>query len=112
MIGQIVIGGLIFASFAMLFKIVYDAQRKHNWFMNLKKGDKINVWLYSQYCECPREAVVTKESDGKFIEAMIIYLDDCESCADLNSKNKEGVITCWNKVTLFAKHDVGKIIKK
>jgi TPP-dependent indolepyruvate ferredoxin oxidoreductase alpha subunit len=108
---MIIIYGLIFASFVMLFKIVYDAQRKHNWFMKLKPGDKIKVWLYSQYCECTREAIVSKESDGKFIEAMIINPEECEACAEMNSKNKDGVITCWNKVTLFKKSDIGEIKK-
>lgn len=107
MVGQIVLCAIVIAAIALLLKIVYDSQKKHRWFMNLKPGDEVSVWIYSEYCECARNAVVTKPSDGKYIEAQIIDIEKCKNCSEFNSKNKEGKETCWYNVSKFAKKDVG-----
>lgn len=107
MVEQIILGFIIFGSLAFLFKIVYDSHRKEKWFNSLKPGDNIVVWIYSEYCECIRDAVVTKPSDGKYIEAQIIDIEKCKNCAEFNSKNKEGKETCWYNVSKFSKKDVG-----
>ena len=105
MIGQIILWVIIFAAFALMFKVVYDSSRKEKWFNTLKPGDKIKVWIYSQYCECLQDAEVVKSSDGKYIEAKV--LKDCKICSEFNSKDKDGKETCWYNVTKFTKKDVG-----
>ena len=107
MIGQIILWAIIIIGFGLLFKVVYDSDKRYKWFMSLKPGDKIRVWVFSQYCECTREAEVTKVPDGREIEAKI--LEDCKECSLANRRNKNGEETCWYNVTRFKKTDVGKI---
>lgn len=109
MVGQIVLYVIIIGLLALLGKIVIDAQRKEKWFRKLKPGDHINVWIYSNYCECIREAIVTKPAVGKYIGAKIIDLNICKDCSEINSKDKNNVETCWYKVEEFDKKDIGKI---
>jgi len=96
---------------ALLFKITYESQKKYNWFNKLKPEDKILVRIFSENCECAQEAIVSKESDGKFIMAKLLDDKKCKNCAELNGKNKNGQNTCWYNVTMFTKEDVGKIEK-
>ena len=106
-VGEVILWVLIVLGFALMFKIVYDSDKKRKWFLSLKPGDKIKVWIFSQYCECTRDAEVVKSSDGKYLEAKI--LEDCSFCSAAKSKNKKGEETCWNKVTYFKQEDCGKI---
>jgi len=107
MIGQIIVWLIIIAAFAMMFRIVLDAHKKEKWFNSLKPGDNIVVWIYSEYCECMRDAVITKSSNGKFIEAEIIDIEKCKTCSEFHSKDKSGKETCWYNVQSFTKKDVG-----
>jgi len=104
--GEFFLWVFMIAMAALLLKIVYDSNKKEKWFMNLKPGDKIVVGIYSNYCECFRDAEVTKISDGKFIKAKIT--ENCKNCAEAKSKNKYGDETCFYHVTLFAKNNTFK----
>lgn len=107
--GHIILYIIILLLGLLLFKVVYDSQKKHNWFNKLKPNEKIIVKIFSENCGY-KEAFVIKESDGKFIEAKLSNeaIEKCTNCAELNSKNKKGQITCWYKVTMFPKEYVDK----
>lgn len=105
--GEFILWIIILGSIGLLFSIVYKSQKHYKWFMSLRPGDKIIVSIYSRFCECTREATVTKASDGKYIEAKVDA--DCSNCAEFNSKDEKGEITCWYHVTKFDKNSVGKI---
>ena len=109
MVGQIFLWLFIICAFAFLFKIVYSSDKHYNWFMKLKPGDKILVMIYSHFCECLKEAEVTKASNGKYLEAKILDIEFCKNCAEFNSKDKKGEQTCWYNVVMFKKSDVCKI---
>jgi len=110
--GLYILYAILILGFALLFKVVYDSDKRYKWFMKLKPGDKILVKIYSFHCDCGKEATVTKESDGKYIGAEVVDIERCKGCAEINSRNKAGEITCWYNVTMFKKGDVGKIKEK
>lgn len=92
---------------ALMLKIVHDKNKTY-WIMKLKPDDKISVTIYSQYCECERDAKFTKISDdGICIEATI--MEDCKSCSEARSKDKDGKETCWYKISSFKKNDIHKV---
>lgn len=103
MIFLFIIIGFIFLSMIgfiiILFGINYKSKKYRKWLWNLKPGDNILVYIYSNYCECTREATVITGFNGEHIEAKI--KPDCSKCAELMSKNDKGKITCWYEVTKF-----------
>lgn len=104
----------IFITIAILFlvlisKLRYDSKQHYKWFLNLKPGDKVYVQIFSQNCECLKEAIITSTPVGSYVEANIIDVDKCKSCALLNSKEtEESEPTCWYQVSRFYKHNVVK----
>jgi hypothetical protein len=104
----------LFAGFFTIFKLAYDQNAHFKWFHSLKEGDRILVRIYSENCECAREATVVSEPHGKFLEAKIDdnILSRCKECAELNSKNNKGQLTCWNQMILFDLHNCTKIKDK
>jgi len=92
-------------------KIVYDSQKKYNWFKNLKLNDKILVDIFSENCNCKKESIVTAKPIGKFVKCEMLpeTLINCEKCANLNSLNDKNELTCWYKITIFNKNNIYKI---
>lgn len=114
--GQTVLLILIAVGFIYIFKLAHESDKHLKWFRALKPGDRVLVRIYSKYCECAREAVVTKgcmDNDGKHIEADLLpdVTKACSLCAELNSM-EIGNVTCWYKVTSFGKGDVTPVTKK
>lgn len=99
---------LIFLGFVILSKFVYDSVKKNRLFKKLKVGDKILVWIYSDFCECTKEAIVTKEYDGEFISAKIENPEKFEECVSCHSINESGNPTCGFSAQLFRKNDICK----
>ena len=102
---------LLICGFLIIGFFTYESDRHLKWFNSLKEGDHILVRIYSNYCECAREAVVTKPTDGKYITAEILpdVITTCEECALVNSLSDKKTPTCWYNVTMFKKGDVTKI---
>jgi hypothetical protein len=61
---------LIIISLLIIFcgKILYDSQKKYNWFKNLKPNDKILVSIFSENCDCKKESIVMTKPIGKFVK--------------------------------------------
>jgi hypothetical protein len=95
----------------MLVKYLLSVDKFKKWFYNLKPGDKILVKIYSNYCDCYREATVTKSSDNKLISAKMddVVYNKCKECALFKSKNDKGEVTCYYDMTKFTKQDVSEI---
>ena len=112
--GEIILYVILAIGFLIIAKIAYDQDKQFKWFHSLKEGDRILVRIYSEYCECAREATVVGEPHGKYLEAKI---DDdamikCKECAEINSKNNKGQLTCWNQITHFDLHNCSEINDK
>lgn len=101
---------IILILLGIISKFAYKSNKHTKWFNKLQPGDKILVNIYSRYCECSREAEVTKATDGKCIEANILpeVTEKCCLCAHLNSM-EIGDVTCWYNVSSFKKNDVSPI---
>ena len=83
---------------------------KNKWFSNLKPGDKILVRIFSDSCECKREATVINVPKNSHIEAKIDNIDNCLDCAKIKALTKSGMneSSCWSHVTEFHKSNVFK----
>lgn len=93
--------------FATIGYLVYRYDKHYKWFMALKVGDKVLVRIYSQYCECAREATVVAPVKDKYIEVVLSeeVKQSCIDCSNTNGANG----SCWYQVTQFKKGDVAKI---
>lgn len=113
---EILLGSIIVLFFIMLFYYAFKHDMHVKWFKSLKPSDEVSVTIYSEYCNCSRNATVTKSIDeDNLIEAKMDEqtLAKCKNCANFKSINDKGEITCWYQVTKFTKEDVYKIkIKK
>ena len=83
----------------------------NKWFSNLKPGDKVLVRIFSDSCECMREATVINVPEDAHIEAKVDDIDKCLDCAKIKALTKSGMneSSCWSHVTLFHKKNVSKI---
>ena len=107
----ILLGSIIVLFFIMLFYHAFKHDMYVKWFKSLKPGDEVSVTIYSENCNCSRNATVTRSVDeDNLIEAKMDEqtLSKCKNCAITKGED-----TCWHQVTMFAKEDVDKIkIKK
>ena len=94
----------------VIYKSVLNSFFKTTWFSNLKPGDKILVVIFSEFCECKREATVIKVPEGSYIEASIDDISECLKCAKIKSiTSGMNETSCWYNVTQFHKRNVAKI---
>lgn len=93
-------------------KLKYESSQHTDWFSNLKPGDKIFVQIYSNDCECLKEAIVINSAIGNYIDAKIVDLEKCISCSKINAIDENNNNTCWYNVTRFYKYNVVKIEEK
>lgn len=95
---------LVLIGFFFIFKWAYELDKSYKWFNSLKPGDMIMVEIFSNYCECFVEEMVTNEPNGKYIEAELStdMKKECENCRKANN-------TCLYNVNLFHRSLVNKL---
>lgn len=69
--GETILVIVILILFALMFRIVNKMDSHYKWFNNLKPGDMILVTIYSNSCECHKEAMVISEPKRKYVEAQM-----------------------------------------
>jgi len=106
--GYLILSALILGFFYVLIRHVMEDQKHYKWFYSLKPGDRILVRIYSQFCDCPIEAVVVDSAHNKYITAQIDNdtVNKCKQCAEANGTDQKGSNTCYYEVTMFKREDV------
>ena len=94
----------------VIYKSILNRFSKTNWFSNLKQGDKILVRIFSDSCECLKEATVVNSPTNSYIEAKVDDVNKCLDCAKIKALTKSGMneSSCWSHITLFHKKNVFK----
>jgi len=95
----------------LLANFIYKVVLNREWFNNLKEKDVINVRIYSNFCECKRESVVTGRTSKNNIKARLTAksYSDCVTCSNMKAISDEGENTCYYFVSEFPRNSVEKI---
>jgi hypothetical protein len=96
-----ILAALILVAFFFIFKWTSELDKHYKWFNSLKPGDLILVMIFSESCECYKEAMVIEEPVGKFVEARM-STDETEKCILCHKAND----TCLYQVTQFHRNTV------
>jgi len=100
----IILYTLLIIGFTCIFIGYYQKNKHYKWFSKLKQGDKVLVNIYSDNCDCYKEAMIISPPDRKFVEAYMStdVKHSCKKCINADS-------SCKYDVTMFKYYTIKKL---
>jgi hypothetical protein len=102
---QFILVILLLIGFSFIIKWTYELDKHYKWFNLLKPGDTILVTIFSENCDCKKEAMVIEEPVGKYVEAQL-STDEKSKCKSCDKAND----SCfYDNITSFHRNTINKL---